>query len=131
MNADLKQLLSSLFPLCTVLYKARFTNALSLYQLDYQLYVSGTILLHIKCIFNQWMLVLPRERKTVLLRWWHSTVRPFVKWFLSQLATLKAKCASPEKAQTTLIFRKMHRNPSLIEFPTGNFELTIIRSLVH
>jgi hypothetical protein len=31
------------FLLCTVLYKARLTNALSLYQLNYQLYISGTI----------------------------------------------------------------------------------------
>jgi hypothetical protein len=38
-----------IFPLGTVRYKARFTNALSLYNLNYQLYISGTIVLHIKC----------------------------------------------------------------------------------
>ena len=63
----------------TVLYKARFTNALSLYQsMDYQLYISGTIVLYIKCIFSQWMHVVPRERKQVLLLWQRSVVRPFV-----------------------------------------------------
>jgi hypothetical protein len=40
------------FPLGTALYKVRFTNVLSLY---YQLYISGTIVLHIKYIFSQWI----------------------------------------------------------------------------
>jgi hypothetical protein len=58
----------------TALYKARFTNALSLYQLNYQLYISVTTVLYIKCIFSQWMQVLPREREQVLLPWRRSTV---------------------------------------------------------
>ena len=45
-------------------------------------YCTSTIVLHIKCIFGQWMLVVPRERKLVL--WRHSTVRPYSDSYLIQ-----------------------------------------------
>ena len=78
MDADLKQILS--FVLCTTLYKARFTNALSQYSTDEfsaVLYIPVTVL-HIKCIFSQWMQAPPRKREQVLLLWRRCVIRPFV-----------------------------------------------------
>jgi hypothetical protein len=46
--------------------------------MDFWLYISG-IVLHIKCIFSQWMQALPQEREQVLLLWRRSVVRPFVQ----------------------------------------------------
>jgi hypothetical protein len=94
-------------PPCTVLYQARITNALSLFQLDYRLYISGIIVLRMKCTFNRWMLVLPREGKPVLLRWRRSTVRSLVEGVHAQRG-----------------LKNVHRSPLLIELLTGNFEFT-------
>jgi hypothetical protein len=94
MNADLEKLLS--FLLGTVLYKARFTNALSTIPVNYQLYISGTTVLYNKCmLFSQWMPVLPQERKQVPRG--GEVIQPFVVIPI-RLSTFKAW---PEEAQTS------------------------------
>jgi hypothetical protein len=99
--------------------------------LNSQLYISGTLVLHIRYIFSQWMLVLPRERKPVLLRWWriNPSVRPFVQWFLSQLATLKAKCAcSKEGSNHTGRCIATHHGPDTV---TNRERRILHHSVIH
>jgi hypothetical protein len=67
--------------------------------MDYQLYISGTIVLHIECIFSWWMHVLPREKKQALPLWRCSVVSydPSYIGFYLDSPTLKA-CAWPENS---------------------------------
>ena len=64
MSAVLKQLLTFLFSWYSTIQSTVYKRIVFV-PMDYQLYISGTVLLlHIKCILSQWMHVLSRRKET-------------------------------------------------------------------
>ena len=129
-SAELKQLLSFFLPVYNTIQNA--VNKRSVFvPLNHQLYISGALVLHIRYIFSQWMLVLPRDGNRccsgggVVL----PVCDPSYSGSYLNLPHSKPSVHAPERAQTT---QEGASQPItvLIQSLTGNFEFSIIRSFI-